>query len=135
MDKKVVLGVLVLIGVAVTVPAARVRLGNALAPVGRMLEGPKARIKAPFETWTAQNDAKHLINGLTEMERRGRRLPGGRGFQKYVRERLNPKRAGLDPWGNTWELAVQGDSIIVWSPGRDSIPETEDDVRVTQLRQ
>ena len=135
MNKKVVLAVLVLIAFALTVPSARAAIGRALEPVGRLMAGPIARMKQPFESWTAENDGKHLIAGLSDMERRGRRLPTGRAFERYALERLNPKREGLDPWGNTWSLEVQSDSIIVWSPGRDSIPETEDDIRLSQFRQ
>ena len=135
MNKKLVLLGLVVVGFALTVPSARAGIGRALAPVGRMLAGPIARLKEPFESWTAQNDAKHLVAGLSYRERRGRRLPTGRNFERYVLERLNPKREGLDPWGNAWSLEVQSDSIVVWSPGRDSIPETEDDIRITQARQ
>ena len=53
-------------------------------------------------------------------------------FTEYMRNNLTVKGgdAGLDPWGQEFELLEEDDHIILFSCGPDTECENEDDIRV-----
>ena len=130
---KVLIVVAVLLGAAFSIPALRQYVEPVVTavtkPARNMVGAQLTRVRDPVFRWAVRNEARNMARELVQRDREGQPLPRPQDFQSYLTGRTLAQQPVLDRWGSPYYLLVAHDSVTVVSPGPDTRPGTEDDIR------
>lgn len=128
MWKKVV-GALILLGFAWSVPQVRARIIRALDPAAELLGPVGYRLQEPMRRYRAETDIKFLVDQLQMDRNEGKAIPTNtRGFNDWMSERRGAGDGGRDPWGQYYWMVRDAGVVRVGSNGPDGERGTEDDL-------
>lgn len=120
---KVILFLLVALGAALYFPESRVVVLDTAAPV----------LNPVFE-WSTKGEMRKITRDLATFERSWESLPSPNAFPDWLSKKYHSDAAFKDSWGHPYTLQAGPDSFSVVSPGIDGMPNTPDDLRVSEQR-
>jgi hypothetical protein len=129
---KYLLVILIVLGFAWTIPSARVRIQEALEPLGAALRPAVDWALNPTRRAGAAREAQFILREIENQRQMGRGYPAPGGFQDWVRTTVESVDDGLDPWGEPYYLEMTRQHVIVGSAGPDRAIGTADDIRDAQ---
>lgn len=126
---KKVIGGLILLGFAWSVPQVRGRIITALEPATAVLGPVGYRLQEPMRRYRAETDIKFLIDQLRMDRNEGKPVPSNtRAFNEWMSKRRGAGDNGHDPWGRLYWLVRETGTVQVGSNGPDGERSTEDDL-------
>jgi hypothetical protein len=117
---KVFVLVLALAALAVLVPDTREQVTQLVGKIG---SGGQQR--------TAQHALKFIASDVRQAAAETGAYPVPGALRAWLERR---GRDGEDPWGSPYYFEISADSFVVGSPGPDSRPRTDDDLRLAERR-
>jgi len=130
MIKKLLI-VVVILGLAWTIPATRKHMARIVEPVVVRLGPVGAWAANPIRRYNTRNEIVLLVRELSQDHKSLVPPPTPRNFPAWVRRNTNSGREGKDAWGNDYYLRQIRTGLTVGSPGEDGEIGTEDDLTRT----
>lgn len=129
---KKLLVVLIVIGFAWTIPAARERIQDVLAPIGEALRPAVDFALNPTRRAGTAREEQFILREIENQRQMGHGLPDPGAFHEWVMTHVESVEDGLDPWGQPFYLEVGRQHFVVGSAGPDRTVGTADDIRDTK---